>query len=27
LDFEDLGVFKGRCWLMCHNKKHSSEDY
>jgi hypothetical protein len=27
LEFEDLGVFKGRCWLRCHEKNHSPEEY
>ncbi len=27
LQFQDLGVFRGRCWLMCHDKKHSPQEY
>ncbi len=27
LEFEDLGVFRGRCYLKCHNKKHSPKEY
>ncbi len=27
LEFQDLGVFRGRCWLMCHDRKHSPEEY
>jgi len=27
LEFEDLGTFRGRCYLNCHNKAHSPESY
>ncbi len=27
LRFEDLGRFKGRCYLKCHNKKHEPKEY
>jgi hypothetical protein len=27
LEFEDLGLFRGQCYLECHNKKHSPKDY
>ncbi len=27
LTFEDLGVFHGRCFLMCHGQQHSPQDY
>lgn len=27
LEFEDLGVFHGQCYLNCHNKNHSPEEY
>ncbi|MBE0534223.1 MAG: hypothetical protein IH624_01040 [Phycisphaerae bacterium] len=27
LEFEDLGVFRGRCYLECHGEKHSPEEY
>ncbi|MHC4083644.1 MAG: cytochrome c3 family protein [Planctomycetota bacterium] len=27
LEFEDLGVFHGRCYLNCHGKSHSPEEY
>ena len=27
LEFEDTGVFHGRCFLECHNKRHSPEEY
>lgn len=27
LEFEDLGTFRGQCYLECHNKKHSPRDY
>ena len=27
LEFEDLGLFRGQCYLECHNKKHSPRDY
>jgi len=27
LEFEDLGTFRGRCYLECHDEKHSPEEY
>jgi len=27
LEFEDLGIYKGRCYLMCHGQKHSGQEY
>ncbi len=27
LEFEDTGVFHGRCFLECHNKTHSPNEY
>lgn len=27
LEFEDLGVFHGQCYLNCHNKSHSPQVY
>jgi cytochrome c553 len=27
LEFEDLGTFRGRCYLKCHNKKHFPKEY
>ena len=27
LEFEDLGAFSGRCFLRCHDKEHSPEEY
>jgi predicted CXXCH cytochrome family protein len=27
LEFEDLGTFRGRCYLECHGEKHSPEEY
>ena len=27
LEFEDTGLFHGRCYLKCHNKTHSPEEY
>lgn len=27
LEFEDLGGFRGQCYLECHGKKHSPKDY
>ncbi len=27
LEFEDTGVFHGQCFLNCHNRQHSPEDY
>ncbi|MBN1359017.1 MAG: hypothetical protein JW993_00415 [Sedimentisphaerales bacterium] len=27
LAYEDLGVFQGRCFLSCHSKTHSPEEY
>ncbi|MEJ2647209.1 MAG: cytochrome c3 family protein [Sedimentisphaerales bacterium] len=27
LEFEDTGLFHGRCYLKCHNKTHSPGDY
>lgn len=27
LVFEDTGVFHGRCYLMCHGKQHSPQEY
>ncbi len=27
LEFEDLGVFKGRCYLRCHMRRHSPKSY
>ena len=27
LEFEDLGTLRGRCYLLCHGKKHSPEEY
>lgn len=27
LEFEDQGLFRGQCYLECHNKKHSPKDY
>lgn len=27
LQFEDLGDFRGRCFLQCHGEKHSPEEY
>lgn len=27
LEFEDLGVYQGRCYLMCHGEKHSAHEY
>ncbi|MHC4153037.1 MAG: cytochrome c3 family protein [Planctomycetota bacterium] len=27
LEFEDLGEFAGRCFLRCHDKEHSPEEY
>jgi predicted CXXCH cytochrome family protein len=26
-EFEDLGTFRGQCFLECHNKTHSPEEY
>ncbi len=27
LEFQDLGVFRGQCFLKCHGKEHSPESY
>jgi len=27
LEFEDMGIFHGRCFLKCHGEKHSPEEY
>lgn len=27
LEFEDTGTFHGRCYLQCHSKQHSPEEY
>ena len=27
LEFQDMGVFKGRCWLRCHETDHSPKEY
>jgi predicted CXXCH cytochrome family protein len=27
MEFEDLGTFRGQCFLECHNKTHSPEEY
>jgi predicted CXXCH cytochrome family protein len=27
MEFEDLGTFRGQCFLECHNKAHSPEEY
>jgi len=27
LEFEDLGTFRGQCFLECHGKKHSPKEY
>ncbi len=27
LEFEDLGTFRGQCYLKCHNKEHSPVEY
>ncbi len=27
LRFEDLGNFRGRCWLTCHGENHNPEEY
>lgn len=27
LEFEDLGTFRGQCYLECHGEEHSPEDY
>jgi len=27
LEFEDLGTFRGRCYLRCHGKNHSPKSY
>jgi predicted CXXCH cytochrome family protein len=27
LEFEDLGTFRGRCYLECHGENHSPEEY
>ena len=27
LEFEDTGIFHGRCFLECHNVRHSPEEY
>jgi hypothetical protein len=27
LEFEDLGTFRGRCYLQCHDETHSPEEY
>jgi cytochrome c553 len=27
LEFEDLGTFRGQCYLKCHNKEHSPAEY
>lgn len=27
LEFEDLGSFRGRCYLECHGKQHAPEEY
>jgi len=27
LEFEDTGIFHGQCFLECHGKGHSPEDY
>jgi predicted CXXCH cytochrome family protein len=27
LEFEDLGTFRGRCYLTCHGENHSPEEY
>lgn len=27
LQFEDLGTFRGQCYLTCHNKDHDPKDY
>jgi predicted CXXCH cytochrome family protein len=27
LEFEDMGEFSGRCFLRCHDKEHSPEEY
>ncbi len=27
LEFEDAGIFHGRCYLECHNERHSPKEY
>ncbi len=27
LEYEDMGIFHGRCYLMCHGKQHSPQEY
>ncbi len=27
LEFEDMGILHGRCYLQCHNKQHSPQEY
>jgi predicted CXXCH cytochrome family protein len=27
LEFEDLGIYQGRCTLLCHGRPHSPEEY
>ena len=27
LEFEDLGTFRGQCYLECHGEKHSPKEY
>ena len=27
LEFQDTGTFSGRCYLKCHGKEHSPEEY
>jgi len=27
LEFEDMGTLHGRCYLQCHNKQHSPQEY
>lgn len=27
LEFEDMGILHGRCFLQCHNKQHSPQEY
>jgi hypothetical protein len=27
LEFEDTGIFHGRCYFECHNKIHSPQEY
>lgn len=27
LEFEDLGIYQGRCYLLCHGRQHSPEEY